>query len=132
MSNVSATIRRRSGFALLAVGVLVLAALVLGLRSAAPSTATAQSTTPAYLNASLPVDQRVHDLLSRMTLAEKVGQMGQINVEVLQGSPDTPWDRGPLTPALMTNVLDTNRIGSILSGGGAWPPVGDYGKAWAD
>jgi beta-glucosidase len=132
MSNVSATIRRRSGFALLAVGVLVLAALVLGLRSAAPSTATAQSTTPAYLNASLPVDQRVHDLLSRMTLAEKVGQMGQINVEVLQGSPDTPWDRGPLTPALMTNVLDTNRIGSILSGGGAWPPVGDDGKAWAD
>jgi beta-glucosidase len=67
-----------------------------------------------------------------MTLAEKIGQMGQINVEVLQGSPDTPWDRGPLNPDLMADVLDKNQIGSILSGGGAWPPVGDDGKAWAD
>jgi beta-glucosidase len=78
------------------------------------------------------VDQRVADLLGRMTLAEKIGQMGQINVEVLQGSPDTPWDRGPLNPDLMADVLDKNQIGSILSGGGAWPPVGDDGKAWAD
>jgi hypothetical protein len=78
------------------------------------------------------VDQRVADLLGRMTLAEKIGQMGQINVEVLQGAPDTPWDRGPLNPDLMADVLDKNQIGSILSGGGAWPPVGDDGKAWAE
>ena len=45
---------------------------------------------------------------------------------------DTPWDRGPLNPELLNNVLNKNRIGSILSGGGAWPPVGDDGKAWAD
>jgi len=31
--------------------------------------------TPAYLNPHLPVDQRVADLLSRMTLEEKVGQL---------------------------------------------------------
>ena len=32
----------------------------------------------------------------------------------------------------MADVLDKNQIGSILSGGGAWPPVGDDGKAWAE
>jgi beta-glucosidase len=132
MSNVSAAIKRRSGWCLLLVGALVLAALLLALRTATPSTATADSGAPAYRNASLPVDQRVSDLLSRMSLAEKIGQMGQINVQVLQGVPDTPWDRGPLNPKLMANVLGTNKIGSILSGGGAWPPVGDDGKAWAD
>jgi beta-glucosidase len=67
-----------------------------------------------------------------MTLKEKVGQMGQINVQVLQGAPDTPWDRGPLNPALLDDVLNVNQIGSILSGGGAWPPVGDDGRAWAE
>lgn len=33
------------------------------------------SGTPAYLNAHLPVEERVRDLLSRMTLEEKVGQL---------------------------------------------------------
>ena len=31
--------------------------------------------TPAYKNPDLPVEQRINDLLSRMTLEEKVGQM---------------------------------------------------------
>jgi beta-glucosidase len=35
----------------------------------------AQQTTPPYKNASLPVDERVKDLLGRMTLEEKVAQM---------------------------------------------------------
>jgi beta-glucosidase len=131
MSNVSA-INRRSRWLLLVAGVAALAALALTLRTAPPSAASPRADAPAYLNASLPTDQRVHDLLSRMTLAEKVGQMGQINVQVLQGDPTTPWDRGPLNPALMDDVLNKNLIGSILSGGGAWPPVGDDGKAWAD
>jgi beta-glucosidase len=30
---------------------------------------------PAYKNASLPIERRVKDLLSRMTLAEKAAQM---------------------------------------------------------
>jgi beta-glucosidase len=33
---------------------------------------------PAYLDAKLPVDQRVADLLSRMTLEEKVAQLGSV------------------------------------------------------
>src|SRR5688572_16905335 len=45
---------------------LVVAALV--------NTATTQSL-PAYKNPNLPIEQRVNDLLSRMTLEEKIGQM---------------------------------------------------------
>lgn len=41
---------------------------------AAPSRATAL---PAYLNSSLPIDRRVDDLMSRMTIDEKVGQLNQ-------------------------------------------------------
>jgi beta-glucosidase len=37
--------------------------------------ASESSDTPAYLNPHLPVDERVADLISRMTLEEKVGQL---------------------------------------------------------
>src|ERR687892_2301481 len=85
-----------------------------------------------YQDPDASIKRRVNDLLSPMTLEEKVGQMGQINAWVLMGNPGDPWDRAPLNPDLMANVLDTNHIGSILSGGGAWPPVGNDGKAWAE
>jgi beta-glucosidase len=131
MSNVQAAIKR-SVVVLVWMLLVALAALMAGVRAGAPDAASADPSVLPYQDASKPVDQRVADLLGRMSLAEKIGQMGQINVEVLQGVPDTPWDRGPLNPALMKDVLETNKIGSILSGGGAWPPVGDDGKAWAD
>ena len=58
---------------------LVLAALALGLISVAiglsAGPASGQGSTLPYENASLPINQRVNDLLGRMTLAEKVGQM---------------------------------------------------------
>jgi beta-glucosidase len=131
MSNVQAAIKR-SGLVLLLALLAALVALMAGMRGGAPTAAGADPTVLPYQDPSRPVDQRVADLLGRMTLAEKIGQMGQINVEVLQGVPETPWDRGPLNPDLMADVLGKNKIGSILSGGGAWPPVGDDGKAWAD
>jgi beta-glucosidase len=37
--------------------------------------AQAQQNSPAYRDASLPVEQRIADLLSRMTLEEKVAQL---------------------------------------------------------
>ena len=36
-----------------------------------------QKSTIAYLNSSLSVDKRIHDLMSRMTLYEKACQMNQ-------------------------------------------------------
>ena len=81
---------------------------------AAASTATTGSPAAAaahglpYENARLPITKRVADLLGRMTLAEKVGQMTQ--TERARVYDDT---------ALIT----TWNLGSILSGGVVLPPV---------
>ena len=63
------------------------------------------SSQPGYLNPSFPVSVRVEDLLARMTLDEKIGQMTQ--VEKYSIDLDTITRLG---------------IGSILSGGGGNPP----------
>jgi beta-glucosidase len=58
-----------------------------------------------YLNPKLPVKLRVKDLLSRMTLAEKVGQMTQAERNALKSKSD----------------IATYALGSLLSGGGSVP-----------
>jgi beta-glucosidase len=69
-----------------------------------------------YENPRLPVHKRVDDLLSRMTLEEKVGQMTQ--TERYQVFDDE-------TP------IETWMLGSILSGGGS-TPAENTPEAWAD
>lgn len=71
---------------------------------------------PAYRHPGVPVADRVADLLSRMTLEEKVGQMTQA-------------ERGSVNddPALITEW----KLGSVLSGGGSTPPE-NTPEAWAD
>ncbi|GAA1884153.1 glycoside hydrolase family 3 protein [Actinomadura bangladeshensis] len=71
---------------------------------------------PAYLNARLPVAQRVGDLLGRMTLEEKVGQMAQAERGAIDG------DRDQIT---------TLALGSVLSGGGS-VPADNTPAGWAD
>ena len=68
-----------------------------------------------YLDPSLPVAQRVADLMSRMSLADKIGQMTQA-------------ERGDLTHQ---SDITTNALGSILSGGGS-TPTPNTPEAWAD
>ncbi len=59
-----------------------------------------------YLDSTVSIDDRVNDLLGRMTLEEKVGQMTQINLtEVIEN------------PSIVSNYF----LGSLLSGGGAAP-----------
>jgi beta-glucosidase len=88
---------------------LLLTALVLAL-GATPAAAA------PYENPKLPVSERVDDLLSRMTLEEKVGQMTQTErYQVFD-------DETPIT---------TYGLGSILSGGGSTPPE-NTPEAWAD
>lgn len=82
-----------------------------------------------YKDASQPTEARVADLLSKMTLAEKVGQMTQIDVARLMGSGE--WDRGPLNEEWLKIIFEKNQVGSILSGGGA-APVPNTPKAWAE
>jgi beta-glucosidase len=69
----------------------------------------------AYKDATKPVEVRVKDLLSRMTLAEKIGQMTQI--ERLVATPD---------------VLKNYFIGSILSGGGSVPKEQATAADWVN
>ncbi len=69
-----------------------------------------------YLDSRRPVAARVRDLVRRMTLEEKVGQMTQAERGAVFDSPGriTDW-----------------RLGSLLSGGGSTPPV-NRPEAWAD
>jgi beta-glucosidase len=68
-----------------------------------------------YQDPALPVADRVDDLMSRMTLGDKIGQMTQA-------------ERGALSPQ---SDLATYRIGSVLSGGGSAPSP-NTPQAWAD
>ncbi|HEY0739118.1 MAG TPA: glycoside hydrolase family 3 N-terminal domain-containing protein [Herpetosiphonaceae bacterium] len=77
--------------------------------------ATGQTTTPIYKDPAAPIPNRVADLLSRMTLDEKIGQM-------------TQPDRGSLTTE---SDIATYYLGSILSGGGSAPSP-NTPTAWAD
>src|SRR6478609_7877961 len=90
------------------------AACVLALAGGATGVGAAQQ--PPYKDPSLPVKERVADLLSRMTLDEKIGQMTQ--TERYQVYDDT-------TP------ISKYRLGSILSGGGS-TPTDNQPAAWAD
>ncbi|WP_160145214.1 glycoside hydrolase family 3 N-terminal domain-containing protein [Actinacidiphila yanglinensis] len=76
---------------------------------------------PTYTNPNAPIDVRVNDLLHRMTLDEKIGQMDQISVVNMQG--DCQWSGGAFTESCLNNVLVKNAAGSVLSGGGAGPSV---------
>ena len=71
--------------------------------------------TEIYKNPRRSIEERVTDLLARMTLAEKIGQMIQIDRGFLQNEAD----------------IQTYGIGSILSGGGSVPAV-NQPSAWAD
>jgi beta-glucosidase len=68
-----------------------------------------------YLDAGQPVERRVADLLSRMTLDDKIGQMTQAERTEVAGDPTrvTAW-----------------RLGSVLSGGGSAPDP-NTPQAWA-
>ncbi|MBE1531755.1 glycoside hydrolase family 3 protein [Actinomadura algeriensis] len=82
--------------------------------AAAPA-AAAERTAP-YLNPRLPVDDRVDDLLGRMTLAEKVGQMAQAERGAVAGDPE---------------MIGRLGLGSVLSGGGS-TPADNTPEGWAD
>lgn len=67
-----------------------------------------------YKNASAPVEDRVNDLLSRMTLDEKIGQMTQIARDGIR----------------VADIRDLY-LGSVLSGGGS-SPQNNSPAGWAD
>ncbi len=68
---------------------------------------SAQDNQPDYKNPRLPVDRRVADLLSRMTLEEKVAQLVCLWGNRPQVNPQTDFatDRGDFSPAKATEVM---------------------------
>ncbi len=110
MPAVPSPLRRlRAPLVFVTAGVLMAATLV-GLHG---GTRALAAQTP-YLDPAVSVPARVSDLLSRMSLDDKVGQMTQI-------------DRGSISASDVT----TYRIGSILSGGGS-APSSNTPTGWAD
>jgi beta-glucosidase len=92
---------------------MLVAAALLGL---APASVARHDGRLPYQNPHLSTHARVNDLLSRMTLEEKVGQMTQTE----RGS--VYDDETPIT---------TWKVGSVLSGGGS-VPTPNAPEAWAD
>jgi beta-glucosidase len=108
------------------VALLVVAACVLVAWGGAPADAGG----PVYERAGAPVAARVKDLLGRMTLTEKIGQMDQIAVGSLQDTCDTNGG-ADLNEACMDDVLVQDKTGAIVSGGGMGPE--NIGPSdWAD
>ena len=97
------------------VGVGVLVASLMPVVPASTSQAPAVDR-PGYLNAGLAVERRVDDLLGRMTLEEKIGQMTQAERGAVTGNPELIAEWG---------------LGSVLSGGGS-TPTPNTPAAWVE
>jgi beta-glucosidase len=116
---------------------LLLGAAALTGSAGAASTAAHHNTRATYLNPHASTADRVDDLLGRMTLEEKIGQMDQIVVGKLR-APSSPADgncnggnNDSLQPTCLQKVLISDHTGSILSGG-TDNPTDNTGKGWAD
>ena len=108
-------ISRRTGRRAAAV-VAALAAATATTLPLSTSASAADSGDKPYEDASLPTSERVADLLDRMTLDEKIGQMTQA-------------ERGGIDSD--TSLITSNNLGSVLSGGGS-VPTPNTPTAWAD
>lgn len=97
------------------VGVGVLVASLMPVAPASTSQAPAVDR-PGYLNAGLAVERRVEDLLGRMTLEEKIGQMTQAERGAVTDNPELIAEWG---------------LGSVLSGGGS-TPTPNTPAAWVE
>jgi beta-glucosidase len=104
-----------------AICAVLAGALVQAPGQAAPAPAAAAAAGPAsatlpYQDPTLPTRQRVSDLLARMSLAEKIGQMTQAERIDVAADP---------------SLIATYHLGSVLSGGGS-VPESNTPEGWAD
>jgi beta-glucosidase len=87
---------------------------LIGVAMGAPSIPTAAAADLPYQDPALPVADRVSDLLARMSLDEKIGQMTQA-------------ERAEVSTSEVTSF----RLGSVLSGGGSTPSP-NTATSWAN
>src|SRR5215468_6537153 len=148
MHNIRDLIRARRGIKAARLrGPLIATPLAIALMisisaSAATGTRASAGGRPAYLNASLPIQARVADLLGRMTLPEKIGQMVQIEVTQVTDTSNNCTSQGGFNmpnPVCEQKIFIDNHVGSILAGGTDIPPdttsqggTGNTGLDWAN
>ena len=118
------------------VAVIAVAVAILSVTAAAPAGGS-----PRYLDQKASIHNRVNDLLHRMTLEEKVGQMDQQLVDNLTGPSNNCGSQGwaQLNQSCMKTWLVDNNVGSLLAGGTDNPPdttgqggTGNTGYDWAN
>jgi beta-glucosidase len=136
-------IRRTPGHRRAFPAAMAAVALAIGVSASA---ATAQSATatgrPAYLDPRLPIQARVTDLLHRMTLPEKIGQMVQIEATQVTDPSSNCTSTGGFNmpnPVCEQKIFVDDNVGSILAGGTDIPPdttgqggIGNTGLDWAN
>lgn len=94
---------------------LVLAAAAMAAATDVTGWEQQQAVGAKYRDPRQPLNARVDDLLRRMTLAEKIGQMSQIDQE-----------------NATAGVISKYFIGSVLRGGGSVPAAGAPPEAWVE
>jgi beta-glucosidase len=118
------------------MAVVAVAVATLSVTAAAPAGGS-----PRYLDQKASIHNRVNDLLHRMTLQEKVGQMDQQLVDNVTGPSNACGSQGFAMPSstCMKTVLIDNYTGSVLAGGTDNPPdttglggAGNTGYDWAN
>jgi beta-glucosidase len=133
----AARLRRPLTATLLAIGLMITLSA-----GAVARTAASASGRPAYLNAGLPVQARVSDLLGRMTLPEKIGQMVQIEATQVTDTTSNCTSQGGFNlpnPTCEQKIFADDHVGSILAGGTDIPVdttgrggPGNTGLDWAN
>lgn len=93
---------------------ILIAAMLSACGGTAPITSPVATVAP-YRDPAAAIAVRVEDVLQRMTLAEKIGQMTLI-------------EKNSLTPDQVRELF----IGGVLSGGGGYPSTGNAPAAWAE
>src|SRR6059058_704126 len=135
--------RRRSARRSAIAAATAAVALTVGMTvTAATGQSAAAAGGPAYLNSHLPVQARVADLLGRMTLPEKIGQMVQIEVTQVTDHSNDCTSQGGFNlpnPVCEQKIFSDDHVGSILAGGTDIPVdttgnggTGNTGLDWAN
>src|SRR5215467_2610081 len=136
-------IRRRRPARRHAIAAATAVALTVGVTVTAATGQSASATgRPAYMNPHLSVPARVADLLGRMTLPEKIGQMVQIEATQVTDNSNSCTSTGGFNmpnPVCEQKIFVDNNVGSILAGGTDIPPdttgqggTGNTGLDWAN
>ncbi len=84
-----------------------------GIAVSALFTTMAQTVTPPAIPRDEKIEQQIEALLEKMTLDEKVGQMCQLTIDVLQKEGST--DAFELDEAMLDSVFGKYKVGSILN-----------------